>query len=265
MTTRKKVLLWFVVMFFGSAICYAAEKNNDTFNRINADAYYALGQEYEQQGKFLDAIEEYHKAIRLEPDHADSYYRLGLISEYKYFPREPQYYSEYFDESIEALQKFLILVSVDDPLKIKEAKQKLSYLKYRQGIFKTIISYVKILRPILLYGFPLIFLFLVVSAIRTKRIGYTFAVINFLIVSPITFFYATDLGEAPGFALMIPIALDLPFCLIGEIIASVVSMFMGGYNSELFYRLKAILYFPILGTVQWYLIGYYLSKKRRKR
>ena len=73
---NKFILLVLVCMLFTIPAFSMADKDNNTIK--DADYFINLAQEYVDSGKYEEAIDTYKQAIKVHPDDAVAYYKLGI-------------------------------------------------------------------------------------------------------------------------------------------------------------------------------------------
>ncbi len=163
----KIIKLFFLCLLIGLffvPICYTAETNTGQFettaNPIPDDAYahYKLGTEYDYHGRLDDAISEYQMAISLKHDYADPHYRLEFIFQYRGL----------YDEAIGELNKFIEFASPEDK-RLEKAKEMIEYIKDKNEKQTEKAAATKIIYPILIIGFPLIYLILIYLYTKNKK------------------------------------------------------------------------------------------------
>lgn len=210
-----------------------------------------MGLSNKYQGHLDEAIEEYQKAVSLNPNYADPHYELGLSFQYRGL----------YDKAVYELSEFIRLSSPDDKKRLSIAQDTIRYSKYVQQSKEEQTNGIKLFSPILLCVFPLSALALLGLAIKLKRLSFILAAAHFIIVAPFTYYYVTSLGPSMGMEMIIPDIIDIPITIIWGVVANIVWSYTQSQLS-MFHRLFAVICFPIGGTILWFFIGNYWSKRK---
>lgn len=226
-------------------------KINAPLNSEDAITHYNSGLSNKYQGHLDEAIEEHQKAISLNPNYADPHYELGLSFQYRGL----------YDKAIYELSEFVRLSSPDDKKRLSVAQDTIEYAKYVKKSKEEQKDGVKLLSPILVCVFLLSALFLLGLAVKLKRLSFIFAAVHFIIVAPFSYYYVTSLGPSMGMEMIIPNIIDIPITIIWGVVANIVWSYTES-QFTMFHRLFAVLCFPVGGTVLWFFIGYYWSKRK---
>lgn len=219
-------------------------------NPDDATAHYKLGLAYQYHGHLGRAMEEYQAAINLRSDYADPHYELGLSLQYRGL----------YDDAVHELSEFVRLASPEDKKRLTNAQETIEYAKRIKKSKQEQREGVKLLAPFLLIVFPLLGLFLLGLAVKARRLSYILAGVHFVIVAPFTYYYVTALGSSMGMEMAIPMLVDIPLAIVWGVVANVL---WASTDSQLtiLHRWFTILCFPIAGSVMWFLVGHYWSKR----
>lgn len=223
-----------------------------TSNPKDATTHYKLGLAYQYQGHLSEATEEYRTAIKLKPDYADPHYELGLSLQYRGL----------YDEAVHELGEFVRLASPQDKERLANAQETIEYAKRIKKSKQEQSEGVKLLSPALLILFPLLGLLLLGLAITVRRLGFVLAAVHFVVVAPFTYYYVTSLGSSMGMEMAIPMIVDIPLAIIWGVVANVLWAYTDSQLS-MAHRWFAILCFPIAGSVMWFVVGQFWSKRHR--
>ena len=219
-------------------------------NPDDATSHYKLGLAYKYHGHLGQAMEEYQTAIKLKPDYADPHYELGLSLQYRGL----------YDEAVHELGEFVRLASPEDKKRVTNAQETIEYAKRIKNSKQEQREGVKLLAPFLLIVFPLLGLFLFGLAVKVRRLSYVLALAHFIIVAPFTYYYVTALGSSMGMEMAIPMLVDIPLAIVWGVVANVLWAYTDSQLTML-HRWFAILCFPIAGSVMWFLVGHYWSRR----